>query len=453
MSALAHTSTHHTNVDSVQLNSEPAVTSISVTARIDYIQRFSKQAVLVIDNNIEAYSQVARQFLISLSKENTNQETNVAFVSASTKLNDIQMRCRLIEQLFANTLFDPERSLAVSILQLSKQSKESITIVVEHAHALSLQMKYELCQLVDVANKTHNKINVALFGKEQAVLEVASNRTIFNNKLAIIDAKSGQLFALDHTKFKNGSAIFTKKFWQKLMITAMSVSMLIGISWYVLIEFDSFSLSKLPLFNTTETEQVATKKNSETNTAQTVNERVEQATTEDVQAALSGSVPLLAKVKNNPAKSTDILEALALDIAIEPKSLVAEQAAPEQVAPEQVKIPQTKPPQVNALVNVDLPMKLTPQYYLNLAAGYAVQIVGFSDMTLLSRFIAQHPNIEYFSYQRILNGQAFVVLTTKVFASKERARIELQLLPEAIIERGVWIKELSIIKTEIAALN
>jgi len=144
MSALANNNTHHANVDSVQLNSEPTLTSISVTARIDYIQRFSKQAVLVIDQDVGVYTQAARQFLISLSKEETAQETNVAYVSASTKLNDIQMRCRLIEQLFANTLFDPEKSLAVSILRLSKQNKESITIVVEHAHALSLQIKYEL---------------------------------------------------------------------------------------------------------------------------------------------------------------------------------------------------------------------------------------------------------------------------------------------------------------------
>ena len=146
MSVTAHTSINQANLASVQLNTEPAVTSISVSARIDYIQRFSKQAVLVVDQDSAIYAQAARQFLINLSKEKSDQEANVAFVSASTKLNDIQMRCRLIEQLYANTLFDPEKSLAVSILNLSKQSKDSITIVVENAQSLSLQIKYELCQ-------------------------------------------------------------------------------------------------------------------------------------------------------------------------------------------------------------------------------------------------------------------------------------------------------------------
>jgi len=105
--------------------------------------------------------------------------------------------------------------------------------------------------------------------------------------------------------------------------------------------------------------------------------------------------------------------------------------------------------EVDSLKNLNLPINLTPNYYLNSSTGYAVQIVGFGDMTLLSRFIKQYPKLEYFSYQRKLNGELFVVLTTKVFDSKEQARAELQLLPSAIIERGVWIKALSMIKTEI----
>ena len=465
MSALANTNTHHANVDSVQLNSEPAVTSISVTARIDYIQRFSKQAVLVIDQDVGVYTQAAQQFLISLSKEKSAQETNVAFVSASTKLNDIQMRCRLIEQLFANTLFDPEKSLAVSILQLSKQSKESITIVVEHAQALSLQIKYELCQLVDVANKTHNKINVTLFGKDQAAQEVAINRTIFNNKLAIIEAKSGQLLALDHAKLKNESAIFTRKFWKKFTITLISIAMLIGLSWYVLIEFDNFTLSELPRLNITETEQVVIRKNSEINTVEMTSESVEQASAKDVEAALLGNVILLAKVEEKPAKVTDILQALALSTSTENKALTVEQikssieptltsiVAAEQTKPEQVKVEQMGNKQANVLANANLPITLTPTYYLNAPTGYVVQIVGFSDMTLLSRFIEKYPNLEYFSYQKRLNDQTFIVLTTKIFDKKEQARAELQLLPSDLIERGLWIKALSIIKTEITELD
>ncbi len=456
MSALARTKTHNTDTSSVQLNSEPVVTSISVSARIDYIQRFSKQAVLVIDNDTDAYTQAARQFLINLSKEKATQETNAAFVSASVKLNDIQMRCRLIEQLFGNTLFDPEKSLAVSILRLCKQSKGSITIVVEHAHALSLQVKYELCQLVDVANKTNNKINVALFGQEQAAQTVANNKSIFNNKLAIIDAKSGQLFAFDHARFKHDRTIFTNKFWKKLILSVASIATIIGLSWFVLIEYDNFTLSKLPLFNAAVNEQVTIINDSKTPIA-----RIEkQAGVEDIHAALLGKVSDVSKDIDKSAKTTDILQALNLEAIIDPKSLVdeperftkgAEQA--KEVKVKSDKLEQVKVAQVNKSVNTNSPLEFTPNYYLNSPAGYVVQIVGFNNMTLLSRFIDQYPNLEYFSYQKKLNGQLFAVLTTKVFVNKEQARQFYQALPTAIVDNGVWVKALSSIKAEINAFN
>ena len=466
MSALANANTHHANVDTVQLNSEPAVTSISVTARIDYIQRFSKQAVLVVDQDVEVYTHTARQFLTSLSKEQTDQESNVAFVSASTKLNDIQMRCRLIEQLFASTLFDPEKSLAVSILQLSKQNKDSITIVVEHAHALSLQIKYELCQLVDVANKTHNKINVVLFGKEQAAQEIAAHKAIFHNKLTIIDAKSGQVFTLEHAKFKTDSMIFTQKFWQKLLISLISICMFIGFSWYVLIEFDNFSLSKLPLFDPVKIEQPIINKNSKTDTNFITGDVAEQASTEDVQAALLGKVTLLVKVNDKPAKATDILQALVLKEAAAVKSVITDRVMVTQVEPilpKTVSIVPTRPEKIEAKqveqkkiekqVNAKQTIELTPEYYLNSSIGHVVQIVGFSDMSLLSRFIEKYPTLEYFSYQKSLNDQLFVVLTTKVFDSREQASLAIEMLPQDIKARGVWIKKLSTIKAEITALE
>jgi DamX protein len=136
-------------------------TDISVIARINYNLRFTKQAVFVVGQNTLQYSKLASEFLVNLSNntnnvtthKNSENQPNVAFISASNKLDDIQIRCRLIEQLFVNTLFDPEQSLAVSILNLAEQQKQPISIVIDHAHALSLQLKYELCQLVSMAKK------------------------------------------------------------------------------------------------------------------------------------------------------------------------------------------------------------------------------------------------------------------------------------------------------------
>lgn len=87
MSALAH---------AIESNAPESVTTISTNARVDYILRFSKHAVLVVDQDESIYSQVASQFLGSLDNDH-----NAAFITISPKLNDIQIRCRIVEQLFA----------------------------------------------------------------------------------------------------------------------------------------------------------------------------------------------------------------------------------------------------------------------------------------------------------------------------------------------------------------
>ena len=102
MSALANTRVNQNKTNEQADNSveddmvEMSTTAISVIARIDYIQRFSKQMTVVVDKNAAVYSKVARQYLANISQESSSQEMNVAFVSASSKINDIQMRCRLI---------------------------------------------------------------------------------------------------------------------------------------------------------------------------------------------------------------------------------------------------------------------------------------------------------------------------------------------------------------------
>lgn len=498
MSAVAHTNIEQAKLASVQLNGEPAVTSISVSARIDYIQRFSKQAVLVLDNDAVVYSQAARQYLITISKDKSAQETNVAYVSASTKLNDIQIRCRLIEQLFSNTLFDPEKSLAVSILNLSKESKDSITIVVEHAHALSLQIKYELCQLVDIANKTHNKINVAIFGQEIAARDVAVNKSLFKNKLAIVDAKTGQLSSLDNAKFKENKSIVSKAFLLKSLATIMSVSILIGLTWFIMIEHDSFSLSQLPEALTPKQETQVISQNIVpplVNADKVTTELEFQASTQDIYSALQGIKTSSEKIEIVPAKTIDILQALdlneapnsamssvdttietspeptissilATDIATKEVQLVEEiQLTQEEklVREEQIvqkeqltneASPIVKTAEIDKVVaNTSSELGLTPNYYLNASTGFAVQIVGFTDAQLFKRFIESYPNLEYYSYQKKLNDKKLIVVTSRIFEDREQAKQGLSSLPQEIIDRGVWVKDLAMIQDEIKQLN
>ena len=129
-------------------NDSSSVTKISAHARIDYILRFSKQAILVIDESIEQNTPISGQFLDGLP-----EQYNAAYISLSGQFNNIQIRCRIIEQLYSGELFDPEISLAVSVTNLAKKSQQAISIVLDKTQYLSLQILHELSQLAQLQKK------------------------------------------------------------------------------------------------------------------------------------------------------------------------------------------------------------------------------------------------------------------------------------------------------------
>ena len=434
---------HSIKLSVATTNDQQAVTPISVTARIDYILRFSKQAVLVVGDNASTYTQLARQYLATLSQPpstqklttNTVQDENIAFVVASNQLNDIQMRCRLIEQLFANTLFDPEQSLAVSILRLVKQHNGVVTIVIEHAHALSLQLKYELCQLVDIANKTKIKINVVLFGQEHAAQEISQNRRIFDKKISIIDANSGQVIAIDHARFANSAPILTAKVLFRIgLITIMSVIVLFS-SWFFLTEHENLTLTHLFPDKVMKHQVGKTEPQVQEMVTIPPNAHKALASTDDIYLALlDKTLPNPPPVEAKSAQRADILQALVLS---EQKSIAPIKA---EVSKKEIKNE----------TDVTLPIVLNEQYYLdNKQGGYVIQIAGFSDLTVLANFIQEYKNLKYFSYQKSLHEQKFIVLTSQVFTNKAKAKAALSQLPKAIQQRGAFLKSVSIIKREI----
>lgn len=464
MSALASMRVNQINMNEIADGSveddmvEISTTAISVIARIDYIQRFSKQMTVVVDKNPAVYSKVARQYLANISQESNQQEMNVAFVAASSKINDIQMRCRLIEQLFANTLFDPEQSLAVSILRLAKQNNGIITIIVEHAQSLSLQIKYELCQLVDIAKKTKSNINVVIFGLVLAATEIGQNKTIFDKKTSIIDASSGQVLALDHARFKNNSSVFKNGIKLKITI-AFLISLLIAITfWFLLTESKSVNLVTLPVTPlVNESTFVAPQEIIAQKETKILTTHDDLASVSDVHLALldqnTNKDLFLAT-----AESEDILQALMLaESTVSDNKVTAnlEKSASiitkTQVTPKEVTTSDVKKDKLSNLPV--LPATLNEQYYLNSEGGYVVQITGFSDLSRLEQFVKQNNEIEYFSYQKKLNTQQFYVLTSKIFSDKTQAREAINKLPQAINNLGAFLKSVSTIKREINTVS
>jgi DamX protein len=473
MSALANTSSSNDmkqNLIDNQSRLAESISDISVTTRIDYNLRFTKQAVFVVANNTEQYSQLASQFLVSLSNEraNNNQVTpqdnhiNVAFVSASTKINDIQIRCRLIEQLFVNTLFDPEESLAVSILRLAKLQSEPISIVIDHAQAVSLQVKYELSQLVSLAKKSKLIINVVLFGLTEAAQQLSENKSLFKAKMVLIDAESGQVLSFDDKKFAIDEKRRSVSLWQKIALFGAILLITSSLVWlYLLIIDDVNQQSKITniqaidinsspgLFNSdakiANAEVVGKMKKKEKTTLQENTQNtveVKSATSKDVlQALLTDS--RVKQVEPLQAKSGDVLKALVV------ADTTSEAEAKKLLYAKRISTIQQDKNEILQKGSHEINLNYYQAKSIEHKQGFVIQIAGFSDNDLSTRFIAENTSEALYSYQRYLADKDFTVVTSKVYANKAEAKAAISLLPVQLIERKPWLKPISSVINEI----
>ncbi len=407
------------------------VTSISTNSRIDYLMRFSKQAVLVIDPLFDNYSLIGSEFLGALHSDH-----NAAFISVSAKLNDIQIRCRLIEQLFAEVLFDPEEPLAATVLKLASDKSQVISIVIENAHYLSLQLMHEFCQLSELAAKANRSVNVLLLGEEKSGKLVVDNKTVFENKLSIISACTGQLIPFTDKMFESKGGI---NGLSPIKITAISLVAIISVTLAMLINFY-------------QTESL-TQSSSNNYALDTKVEVLSEVTPEIIKVDKLVS-PSMAVPNDEQASVKDIYQFLVMSNEVD--SIVNEPviAAPIDVAnllTEEQTItlldPKSEPIQKKKLItDSSLP---NADYYSAITSGYVVQIIGFSKLDSYHSFIKDNADLDFVGYQRVLKDQTLIVVTTKAYPLKSDAVAALSLLPEQLRLKGPWIKSVEAIKTEI----
>jgi DamX protein len=485
MSALAHN-----NIAEIKNKS---VTTISTNARIDYILRFSKQAVLVVDDNIDVYSQVGSQFLTTLS---TNH--NAAYVSASAKLNNIQIRCRIIEQLFANNVFDPEQSLAVSVLNLSKNGNQALTIVLDHAHNVSLQIMHELSLLVVLAKKSSLQINVVMLGNYQAGVTIASNKSLFNNTLSILSAKSGQLISPNSRLFQVAKPIFELTFAKKLFLSITAIMAIAIVSVIALFQRDVLSLSQLKQTLTPEalfTDNMMAKlpvveTKALFNLSAASNE---MASPKEIFNLLTGKV-ISKEVRKLAAQTDDIVNAISVfsnnkeNIETMQQTVVVKQAAiikkiAAKQVPSVVKVNKVKvnksPTQGTALqpgsvnnaskrtlesrvlvspvhsINERLIIaeEIDPLHYLDAKTGFIIQFSGFTQQYVFDEFVAEYKEINFVGYYRWLNKKPLLILTSKAYNTRQAADKAIALLPLTLQQRGPWVKSLAAVNKEINAFQ
>jgi len=438
------------------------VTQISANARIDYILRFSKQAILVVDEQAEVYSQVASQYLANLSGEQ-----NAALVPVSAKLNDIQIRCRIVEQLFANSLFDPEQSLAVSIFNLAQQYSEAISIVVEHAHLLSLQLLHELCQLAEIAKKSKLDINVLLLGNQQAGALMTNHKSLFENKLTLLSAKNGQLISLSSKLFKPSASLFQLSPMKKFIIGFTSLSLLLVLVVIGLYQRDTMGFSllneivenkpmieaSLPVANSTD---LAEKVKPVAEPALNI-EQEAKASAQDIFLTLTGSPDSIQNqlvqgepLPSGPATPADIVEAIAAFATPDIDTAEIEQTpnGNKEIVEAKLSEPPTTAIKVESLHEWNT---INSGYYQSSSEGFIIQYAGFREQRVLDAFAREFPQLTYMAYQRLLAENELIVVTSEIFANRADAEAKLADLPEALLARGPWIKSLETVNNEINA--
>ena len=426
MSALAyHSVAENQNAQVASINSGTySNTNISANARIDYIFRFSNQLVVVAAEQSAQYSPVTSHFLANL-----NADHNAAFIAVSSQLHDIQIRSRLVEQLFTNVLFDPEQSLAVSLVNLVKANPQKISIAIEHGQNLSIQILHELTQLAEIAKRAQLTINVLVSGNYVLGHKLSENSILFKNKLSIIAAESGQLVPLKSPLFKQKRQWFNSLKKAKWLIISLVTILFLALAGVVVVE--SINETKLKA-KTQATNQPSAPVFVVANKLKTSGAVNTPATNSDILNALSLSeAPEIQLADNN-----DVLTALTLAESIQPTQTITLAKTPSKLADEVLLIDQHEAEDV---VNI----------YQTMANGFVIQFAAFSEQKVKNDFLKQYSNLEYASYFRLIDGVEFEVLTSVPYATRLEVEQAKASLPESLQALKIWVKSLDAIKSEI----
>ncbi|OKY26803.1 MULTISPECIES: hypothetical protein [Thalassotalea] len=452
MSALAHNNEN-------QQSYINEVTSISSVARVDYILRFSKHAVVVIDEDTMRYSSLGSQYLANLSND-----FNAAYLTMSPRLDDLQVRCRIIEQLFGNVLFDPEQSVAVSLINLIKQHKQPVSIVVEHAHHLSFQLLHELTQLAEIAKKANLAIQVVMLAMTSVGQKLTEHAMLFDKKLSIVDAYSGQLIPLNDKRFNAGNQWQTLSQFKKYLVGFLGLTAIGALIVYQLYQVDTFNFSKLkPVSESVEmpvVKQTSEQANLEEKAGNIPLEAESTGSESVASAAVNIAIANAEEISNRLlgketlSQSTEkkvVEKASVLDIAtaLTAKQPIVEQ--PVKQAPLDEKTKAVEAIENNDALKVQSSTTLEPaplSYYAN-KSGFVLQFAVIEQEKSKQAFIDSVAAIEVYQYQRNVTQGTVTVLTSKIFESRVSAADWLATAPEIIKSRQPFIRSVKSINAEI----
>jgi septal ring-binding cell division protein DamX len=145
---------------------------------------------------IEGCQGIGKTILIEEVLTLTSPNGNKCYLTAARSINDIQIRSRIIEQLFGNILFDPEMPLLTSFIEFNNNSE--MLIAIDNAHYLSGKLIGELLQLFSEASNLGIQLKLVMtFDKTIAstLMNVKSNFLVILPVPLLTKQESYQLLA------------------------------------------------------------------------------------------------------------------------------------------------------------------------------------------------------------------------------------------------------------------
>lgn len=121
---------------------------------------------------IEGAKGTGKTVLLEETLTQTYPDANKCYLTAVQGMSDIQIRSRIIEQLFGNVLFDPELPLLTSFIEFNQAQQMLITI--DNCQFLSGRIVGELLQLFSEAQNLQIDLSICL------ALDKSLNSTLLN---------------------------------------------------------------------------------------------------------------------------------------------------------------------------------------------------------------------------------------------------------------------------------
>jgi DamX protein len=321
---------------------------------------------------------------------------------------------------------------------------------------------------------------------------------MFDNKVSILSAQSGQLISLGSKKLKNSGTFFAFTKAKKIVLASLLLLGLIVISLMLLQQRQSIDFSALIEQNFNENNEVISNfvlEQKETpkilsTEVKSIKDNPQVASREDILQAIftveatEGNARERFLARSNAIDSRIIQrepeadkEASKAQKTSEPQITSQEMAntisadtnysqvivKPVIVEPEIKEVTfneiETQPSTPDKFDVIDTARQTNPsstlnnkidgKQYLDKNTGFVVQIAGFSQLSVFEEFINEYSTLDYLGYYRNLNQQKFLVITSPIYPSRAAAEQALLSLPILLQERGSWVKSLEAVNSEI----